>query len=159
MTNLLFCFPCAVTVFSYYQFYCFQDASNILQQVENITASSFSDVINTTTLLDISAVICAATDPVREFIDSQLPWFEYQEYTWLAIGTYITSRVDTYTHLDRQFCSPAVDTLSNRNNTYYHVICYVGILGTIVLLVLIILIIFLAKKICISIAIIKEASK
>ncbi len=36
---------------------------------------------------------------------------------------------------------------------------FIGILGTLVLLVLILMLIFLAKKIAISIAIIKEASK
>ena len=77
-----------MTVFSYYQFYCFQDTIIIFGRLENVTAdTTFLDILNTTALISLSAVICAATDPVREFIDAQLPWFEYQEYTWLAIGS------------------------------------------------------------------------
>ena len=39
-----------------------------------------------TDLQRLSALICAQTSVIREFIDEQLPWFQYQEWTWLAIG-------------------------------------------------------------------------
>ena len=80
----------AVTGFCYYQFYCFQDFSGLAQQFNDFGANnSLADfVINTTAFSDISSVICASTSPLREFIDSQLPWFQYQEYTWLALGEF-----------------------------------------------------------------------
>ena len=64
----------AVTVFCYYQFYCFQDTQKL---------TFFTEFVNTE---GFSAQICAATSPLRELIDSLLPWFRYQEWTWLAIG-------------------------------------------------------------------------
>ena len=76
-----------MTVFSYYQFYCFQDASQIANEFNNLT--TLSQFINTTVFFDVTALICSSTDPLRDFIDSLLPWFQYQEYTWLAIGEVI----------------------------------------------------------------------
>ena len=80
----------AVTVFCYYQFYCFQDAQQLFNNLQNAINSnvnvSLTEFINTTQLEGFSAQICAATSPLRELIDSQLPWFQYQEWTWLAAG-------------------------------------------------------------------------
>lgn len=80
----------AVTVFCYYQFYCFQDAQQLFNSLQNAINSnvnvSLTEFVNTTQLEGFSAQICAATSPLRELIDSQLPWFQYQEWTWLAAG-------------------------------------------------------------------------
>ena len=99
-------FSClAVTVFSYYQFYCFQDASRIASEFNDFANgvandlnanATLSQFINTSVFFDVAAVVCSSTDPLREFIDSLLPWFEYQEYTWLAIGENLVILYGTY---------------------------------------------------------------
>lgn len=71
----------AVGAFGYYQFYCFQNTAAFFSQFNNTIIA-----INTTQALEISALICSATQPLRVFIDTALPWFQYQEYAWLAIG-------------------------------------------------------------------------
>ena len=84
--NLSCKFPLAVAGFSYYQFYCFQNAADIVSDFQSLNITLVNLVANSTDLVDLSSRICSSTAVVREFIDSQLPWFEYQEYTWLAIG-------------------------------------------------------------------------
>ena len=79
-------FPPIVAAFCYYQFYCFQDAASLITDFQNTVNVSLVEYINTTQFVSLSAQICAATSPLREFIDTQLPWFQYQEWTWLAIG-------------------------------------------------------------------------
>ena len=80
----------SVAVFCYYQFYCFQDTAMLFSQLQTTLSSnvniSLAQFVNTTQLEGFSAQICAATSPLRELIDSQLPWFQYQEWTWLAVG-------------------------------------------------------------------------
>jgi hypothetical protein len=80
----------AVTAFCYYQFYCFQDAQQLFNSLQDAINSnvnvSLTEFVNTTQLEGFSAQICAATSPLRELIDTQLPWFQYQEWTWLAVG-------------------------------------------------------------------------
>ncbi len=69
--------------FGFYQFYCFQNTAAFFGQF-NTTIDALN--INVTQALDVSAQICSATAPLRVFIDSSLPWFEYQQYAWLTIG-------------------------------------------------------------------------
>jgi len=108
----------AIAAFSFYQFYCFQDTAALFNRFDP-NSTTVLEFVNRTDVERISALICSQTAVLREFINTQLPWFQYQEWTWLGVG----------------------------------------ILGTIVLLVLILILIVLGKKIRISIAIIKEASK
>ena len=77
---------CSVAVFSYYQFYCLQDTASLVSQVLDLNISLVDFVANSTDIISISNQLCSSTALVRDFIDSQLPWFQYQEYTWLAIG-------------------------------------------------------------------------
>lgn len=75
-----------VTIFCYYQFYCFQDTANLFAQFDAATNETILSFINSTQVQEIANLICTETEVLREFINTQLPWFEYQEYTWLAIG-------------------------------------------------------------------------
>jgi len=75
-----------VAAFSFYQFYCFQDTDSLVNQVLSLNVSLVDFVVNGTDLVNLSNQLCTSTSVVRDFIDSQLPWFQYQEYTWLAIG-------------------------------------------------------------------------
>ena len=74
-----------VAGFSYFQFWCFQDTTALFNQFDP-NSTTLSEFINVTDLQRLSALICAQTSVIREFIDEQLPWFQYQEWTWLAIG-------------------------------------------------------------------------
>jgi choline transporter-like protein 2/4/5 len=73
----------AISGFSYYQFYCFQDTENLFNRFDS-EEDSLTDFLNSTGTL--SARLCVQTEVFRSFISSQLPWFRYQKETWLAIG-------------------------------------------------------------------------
>ncbi|CAI7988530.1 Choline transporter-like protein 2 [Geodia barretti] len=73
----------AISGFSYYQFYCFQDTENLFNRFDS-EEDSLTDFLNSTETL--SARLCVQTEVFRSFISSQLPWFRYQKETWLAIG-------------------------------------------------------------------------
>lgn len=77
-----------VTVFCYYQFYCFQDTANLFSQFDATLNNTILDFLNTSEIQSVTQLICTETSVLRDFIDTQLPWFEYQEYTWLAVGTF-----------------------------------------------------------------------
>ena len=81
-----------VAGFSYFQFWCFQDTTALFNQFDP-NSTTLSEFINVTDLQRLSALICAQTSVIREFIDEQLPWFQYQEWTWLAIGTITVIKV------------------------------------------------------------------
>ncbi len=72
--------------FSYYQFYCLQNTASLANTVLNLNISLVDFVANSTDIINLSNQLCTSTAVIRDFIDSQLPWFQYQEYTWLAIG-------------------------------------------------------------------------
>lgn len=74
-----------VAGFAYFQFWCFQDTTALFNQFDP-NSTTLSEFINVTDLQRLSALICAQTSVIREFIDEQLPWFQYQEWTWLGIG-------------------------------------------------------------------------
>ena len=74
-----------VAGFSYFQFYCFQDTTALFNQFDPNSTTLFQ-FINRTDLQSVTARFCSETEVLREFIDSQLPWFQYQEWTWLGIG-------------------------------------------------------------------------
>lgn len=76
----------AVAVFSYYQYYCFQDTASLFNRFNAATNETILSFINTTDIQAVANLICTETEVLREFINTQLPWFEYQEYTWLAVG-------------------------------------------------------------------------
>ena len=78
-------FP-AVTVFCYYQFYCFQDTANLFDQFNAAANETILSFLNTTRIQAVADLICTETNVLREFINTRLPWFQYQEYTWLALG-------------------------------------------------------------------------
>ena len=81
-----------VAGFSYFQFWCFQDTTALFNQFDP-NSTTLSEFINVTDLQRLSSLICAQTSVIREFIDEQLPWFQYQEWTWLAIGTITVIKV------------------------------------------------------------------
>ncbi len=80
-----------VASFCYYQFYCFQDTASLFNQFNAATNDTIISFINTTQIQAVADLICTETEVLREFINTQLPWFEYQEYTWLAIGESIST--------------------------------------------------------------------
>ena len=74
-----------VTGFSFYQWFCFQETEEIFDR--------FNPFDNSTTVLEflnstdtLSGQICVQTETFRQWVDTRLPWFKYQEETWLAIG-------------------------------------------------------------------------
>ena len=81
----LYLYSLLVAAFCYYQFYCFQNAASLITDFQNNANVGLLEYI-TTHFVSLSAQICVATSPLREFIDTLLPWFQYQEWTWLAIG-------------------------------------------------------------------------
>ena len=81
-----------VSGFSFYQFYCFQDTENFFNRF-NENETSLTDFLNETE--DLSNRLCVQTEIFRSFISSQLPWFQYQKETWLAIGKSV-SRLFVY---------------------------------------------------------------
>ena len=75
--------PHAVSAFSYYQFYCFQNTEDIFNRF-NTNSSTLTEFLNETEA--IANRLCVQTEVFRTFISSQLPWFRYQKETWLAVG-------------------------------------------------------------------------
>jgi len=80
-----------VAAFSFYQFYCFQDTAALFNRFDP-NSTTVLEFVNRTDVERISALICSQTAVLREFINTQLPWFQYQEWTWLGVGREIRGR-------------------------------------------------------------------
>ena len=80
-----------VAAFSFYQFYCFQDTAALFNRFDP-NSTTVLEFVNRTDVERISALICSQTAVLREFINTQLPWFQYQEWTWLGVGREIMGR-------------------------------------------------------------------